>query len=116
MQISVTIEGLKEYQDKLKEMPFALRRGLADAIKKSALLVEGQGKINAPVDTGRLRASILTEIEPLRATVSPTVSYAVFVHEGTRYIRSRPFMYDAVQQTKDEINDIFISEIKKSIN
>ena len=115
MEIKVRVEGLDKWNKYLKDLNPKIVRGMADAIKKSALTIEGASKINAPVDTGRLRASILTEVHSNYAEVMPTVDYAVYVHEGTKFMNSNPFMYDAVRQTEDEINDIFSSELEKAI-
>lgn len=54
--------------------------------------IERESKRVAPVDTGRLRASIFTSIGNLEARIKPNVNYAIYVHEGTRYMRARPFM------------------------
>lgn len=113
LEISVKIEGLEEFQKLMAQMPDRVQKGLSEAIKKSIFLIEGQAKQNAPVDTGRLRASILTELHPLTASVMPTVNYAIYVHEGTRFMRGRPFLGDAVQQTQDEISDIFSEALKE---
>lgn len=64
-------------------------------IKELAFLVEREAKQVTPVDTGRLRASIrvLPVIRPLEQVIQPHTDYAIYVHEGTRYMRGRPFMY-----------------------
>jgi phage gpG-like protein len=61
-------------------------------ITELAYRIERESKQVTPVDTGRLRASIYTEIGNLKAKVQPDVFYDIFVHEGTRYMRARPFM------------------------
>jgi HK97 gp10 family phage protein len=79
---------------------------LRGEINKIALLVERYGKQLAPVGTpestgikgykgGRLRASIHTKpamLSSLEAVVKTGVHYAIYVHEGTRYMRARPFL------------------------
>jgi HK97 gp10 family phage protein len=92
-----------------------LKSAIGTAISKSALTIEGQSKTNSPVDTGRMRSSIFSDIHPLTASIMPNVSYAVFVHFGTRYMKARPFMYDALDQKKGEITDIFEREIEKAV-
>jgi HK97 gp10 family phage protein len=68
---------------------------LQGKIRELAFLVEREAKQVTPVDTGRLRASIrvLPIIRPLEAIIQPHTEYAIYVHEGTRYMRGRPFMY-----------------------
>lgn len=52
------------------------------------------------VDTGRLRSSVTTV--PIRhggvpgARVGTDVDYALYVHNGTRYMAPNPFLLDAV--------------------
>lgn len=41
--------------------------------------------------------------------------YNIFVHEGTRYMRPRPFLRDAVLQNKDEIMQSIVSGINSRI-
>jgi len=91
-------------------------KAISDSLAKSALLVEGQSKINSPVDTGRMRSSITTEIQPLKATIMPMVNYAVYVHEGTKFMKARPFMKDALDQKEGAIADIFERELNKAVD
>jgi phage gpG-like protein len=54
-----------------------------------------------PVDKGKLRASISVEMRneggPV-AYVGSNVEYAVYVHEGTRRMRGRPYLTQALEQ------------------
>lgn len=109
--ISITIDAAK-YDKFLKDAPNKMARIMQNVIYKGALLVERFSKINAPVDTGRLRASISTEIHPMQATVSTHTNYAVFVHEGTRRMSARPFMTTAANSADKEIGDIINDELK----
>lgn len=69
---------------------------------QTGLRVQSRAKRNCPVDTGRLRSSIQTTA-PFFENGMPTVSvgtnvnYAIFVHNGTRYMRGRPFLTDALE-------------------
>lgn len=89
---------------------------LQNEINKLAFSVERFGKQLSPVDTGRMRASIRTFQamgDSLEAKVATTlggiarygVSYAVFVHEGTRYMRARPFMEQGAKFAMEGYNE-----------
>lgn len=59
------------------------------------------GRAPKRIDTGRLRASItvktFTAFNGAGAIrVGTKVDYAVYVHQGTRYMQKNPFMTDAV--------------------
>lgn len=69
-----------------------VERVLQGVIEKAAFETERLSKTEAPVDTGRLRSSISTDIGNLRAQIAPHVDYAIFVHEGTKFMKPRPFM------------------------
>jgi len=103
---SEIIEGLGELGQNIK-------RGVSIAIQKSAFEIEGQSKINAPVDSGRLRDSIMVFFDSaifqagemildgaggsskLSATIMPMVEYAGWVHRGTdpHYIEGNNYLY-----------------------
>jgi HK97 gp10 family phage protein len=71
-----------------------VHRFLQQQIRKLAFSVERYAKQLTPVDSGRLRASIHTSPGALGldAIVSTRTNYAFYVHEGTKYMRARPFM------------------------
>ena len=66
----------------------------------TAQSVTNEAKRMAPVDTGRLRASITWQLlrdgDGLFARVGTDVEYAYYVHEGTRRMAGRPFLEDAL--------------------
>lgn len=69
-----------------------IKSAIQEGLEAFAFEIEGESKKNSPIDTGRLRASITTDIGNLKARVSPHVDYAGYVHEGTKRMRARPFM------------------------
>lgn len=89
---------------------------LQKEINTIAFGVERFGKQLSPVDTGRMRASIQTFQamgSSLEAKVATTlsalpkygVSYAIFVHEGTRYMRARPFLERGAKSAIEGYNE-----------
>lgn len=59
------------------------------------------GRAPRRIDTGRLRASVkVTPFTTLQGTgavrVGTNVEYAIYVHEGTRYMQPNRFITDAV--------------------
>jgi len=111
MKISIT-SNIPIVSAKLMSNPIRIKGALKRAIRKSALLVERYSKMRSPVDTGRLRSSIRTTINELTATVNPTVDYAIYVHDGTRYMTGRPFMRLGAEDAEDKIRAVFNREIK----
>ena len=73
---------------------------------RAGFLLERASKKRTPVDTGFLRAShrVLTGAE--KVILRPFAPYAVYVHEGTRFMKSRPFLQWAVEDTKTELDKL----------
>lgn len=88
---------------------------LQKSITKFAFMTEAESKKVTPVDTGRLRASINTSLYPLRAVVAPHTNYAVFVHEGTRKMKARPFMKWGVEAAARGLESMMAKELTKII-
>jgi phage gpG-like protein len=61
-----------------------------DELREGARQVANRAKILTPVDTGRLRSSIKHNVTGDRATIETNVSYAPYVHDGTRPHVIRP--------------------------
>lgn len=73
------------------------------AVAKAAFDIEGNAKTIVPVDTGNLKNSIQTALEPggLGATVGPrNVEYAIYVEFGTYKMRAQPYMRPAAEKVR----------------
>lgn len=73
------------------------------------------------VDTGRLFDSIDAEVKrDSQNTVTVTVGstgdtpYAIFVHNGTRKLKGRPFITDAIQAMRRRIREVFSDKISNA--
>lgn len=87
--ISIEIQGLKETQAALEKATAALTGPpMLAGMRRATLLVQASAKRKAPVDTGRLRASITPEVQTradgVVGIVGSNVKYAPFVELGTR--------------------------------
>ena len=116
VSVGITIKNAKQFRDAFNRYPAIVRPHLDSAIKRSVLMVGRSSRQLTPVDTGRLRASHLEVFKPLYGEVGTHVNYDVFVHEGTRYMRARPFMQDAVNENKREINNLFTQELQEALH
>lgn len=66
--------------------------------------------VRPPRATGRLAATVDAEVTPAGVTLtagSNTVDYAGFVHNGTRYMRGRPFLADAIDARDTALFDLY---------
>ena len=91
------LSSLDDYQEDVLE-------GLQKDIEKAALTLEKNAKQNCPVDTGKLRASISTEVGNLEAEVGTNVEYALYVEFGTSKQSAQPFMRPALDKAITQLN------------
>lgn len=98
----IELRGVQSLQNKLRALVPATRAAVRQAVATAALLTESDAKRLAPVDTGRLRSAIHTELSSngLRATVVAETNYALFVETGTRYQRAQPFLGPAFEKNR----------------
>lgn len=81
--IIIRIEG-DERLRRIMRNPEFVRGPFRRFLTRSAFIVEKAEKEKAPVDTGRLRSSIFSQVQERRASIGPTVYYAAYVEFGTR--------------------------------
>ena len=124
----------KVIRKKKAEWPEKFRRAQKIFLPQAAFMVEGQAKALAPVDNGRLRSSINSNVGDEEATVGTNVEYATHVEYGTRphtinspvkiqgvgwrYIgqhpgtRAQPFMRPALDENRKALVRLFRDIIK----
>ena len=89
MAIETEIRGLQELQAEAERITLELHGPpMLEAMRDCALLVHNEAKRLAPVDTGRLRASITPEVrgdgKVVQGIVGSNVQYAAYMEAGTR--------------------------------
>ena len=83
------------------------------AIKFAGVRIQREAKIEAPVLTGNLRSQIrFTNRNNGTGVVGSYAKYSIYVHEGTRYQRSNPFMERAIEQSKPDLDIIFNNAVR----
>lgn len=110
--ISIRIKNLPQIRRAFSMSPRLMTRELNIAIAKSILTVKGDSQRETPVDTGRLRASTYTQLSNLRGEVGTRTNYDIFVHEGTRYMKGRPYLRMAIEKDERKINDYFTRAVQ----
>jgi len=88
-RISVEVKGLREAQKRaLDDMRALGGQPMVDAMRQATLVVMADARRRVPVDTGRLRASIVPEVEvhghSVEGIVGSNVAYAPYMELGTR--------------------------------
>ena len=114
--LKLEIKGLKELQKKAEQVARDLRgTKMFNAMRRATLLVQRHAKINSPVDTGRLRASITPEVRVegvkmttalVRGFVGSNVAYAAAVEFGARGGRGALYLTRAITDNMEKIGQI----------
>ncbi len=114
--VTVNITNLSEIKRAFAASPVKMTQELNTAIKKAALVIQSQSMVNTPVLTGRLRASHTSTFSNLKAIIQPNTDYAFFVHYGTRYMKARPFLFNAVKSEGTRVNEYFQVAVQNTLN
>ena len=101
------LASLDKYQEDVLE-------GLQKDIEKAALTLEKNAKQNCPVDTGKLRASITTEVGNLEAEVGTNVEYAPYVELGARGRDGKHMLQRAATEHTDEYKRLMEDSMKNA--
>lgn len=122
MPIDIEVRGLKEAQAKATQVLRDLYGGaLVGAMRKATLIVLRDAKINAPVDTGRLRASITPDVRregdnEIVGVVGSNVSYAAYQELGTKHMKGRFYLQRALETNADQVERIIGGAVAEIVN
>lgn len=116
LRVGITIPNAAKFRAAFRQAPVLVRRHMDVAIRKTVLNIGRRSRQFTPVDTGRLRASTREIFSPGRGEVGTHTNYDIFVHEGTRFMRARPFLRDAVNVEEQKTDLYFTEELQKALN
>lgn len=95
--------------------PAKARAGIAKGFAAAKDVLLEDMKRRTPVDTTALRNSETAESDERSLTLKAgggEVDYAIYVHQGTRFVGPRPFMRDAIEQGASRIADDLAAGIR----
>ena len=117
MSVNVTVEikNLEQIRSAFRKAPEIMASELDRAIQKSIFAIQRDSMKNTPVDTGRLRASHRTKFSSLKGELDVGASYAIYVHEGTHRMKSRPFLANSVKDNESTVDDYFVNAVDNTL-
>lgn len=120
--MKIQLIGMDRVMAHLGKIRSQLKSTLSAGMKEAAFIVEGKAKLqltsgpNRAIRTGYLRSSIaVTSVLPYEARVQAAAGYGIYIHEGTRYMKARPFMRDGLKDATPDIEKIFGKRIKSLV-
>lgn len=126
--ISLKLKNEARILQAFRNAPQDMAKELQKAVQKTALETSGiiREKIipggimmwKPPIKTGMMRRGIqVREVKPLQAIIRPSTDtpYALFVHEGTRRMKARPFFEITAKVKGKEVQKFFEAVIANVI-
>ena len=116
-----TGQGPTNFARKLLKLESAVEARIQRAMGEAALLIERRAKEYAPVgETGNLRASIAHVVnrmgrDTVKAVIGSNVEYAPYQEFGTYKMAAQPFLRPALENSRDEIEDIFATAYREAV-
>jgi HK97 gp10 family phage protein len=106
-----TISGLDTVLANLDAFHQQFIEKVDEAVQFAGINTEARAKMRCPVDTGRLRSSILYEkTGTASCTIGTNVEYAIYQEMGTRKMPAHPFLWpgamDTVDKLKGDLNNL----------
>jgi len=115
MNVDVRIENIDKIKSGLNSSPLVFAKHVNKAIKQSIMAVERNTKPKTPVDTGYLRLAQVPYFYPLVGIYEPVAEYAIFVHEGTKFMKARPFLQQGLDDSRQYIRLAFEKALNDSL-
>ena len=85
----------------------SVRGEMAKRHDAAGFVVSNAAKKRAPVDSGRLRASITSDADADGVVIGTNVNYAIFQEKGTRYQEGTPFLVPGLVESIPKLRDVY---------
>lgn len=89
-----------------------IRREMGKRHAAAGMVVQNEAKRRAPVDTGRLKASITHEAEEGGVIIGTNTPYAIYQELGTRYMNPQPYLVPGLLSSVPTLQRIYGREME----
>jgi len=114
--ITLKVRGFRQLQKNFRKAPQVTFRELNKAIKIVGWMITRKSKDVTPVKTGALKGSIRPSFEPLKTIIEPHKNYGLYVHEGTKYMKARPFLKWGVENSVTDVENVLSRAVQRVLN
>lgn len=114
--INITIKNLPQIKRAFGMSPRLMTKNLNLAIQRTVFTVGRGSRQRTPVDTGRLRASTYEKFGNLKGEVGTNTDYDMFVHDGTRFMKGRPYMRDSVESNQYNVDKYMYKAVQDTLD
>lgn len=114
----VEFKGLDEFTKWADTVPKEIESDVRELVTETALRIEADAKMLAPVDLGLLQGSIATSFDigsrGTEAEVGTNVEYAMYVEYGTSKMSEQPFLIPAYLNHRDRYTKALTEILRKA--
>jgi HK97 gp10 family phage protein len=96
VEMEIHVDKVPALREKLIRLDEAMKRKVHEAMLFEAEAMKTMARERCPVRTGRLRDSIYAKVRDGILQLGATAPYAIYQELGTRHIRPRAFLKNAV--------------------
>jgi HK97 gp10 family phage protein len=118
VDMEIHVDKVPALREKLIRLDEAMKRKVHEAMQFEAEAMKNIARERCPVRTGRLRDSIYAKVQDWILQLGATAPYAIYQELGTRHIRPRAFLKNAVwlrmQSLVNRINRVLGEAIKEA--
>lgn len=115
-EVEIKIKNLAQIKAAFNKSPLLMIRELNKTIQTVVYKIGRGSRENTPVDTGRLRASHYERFGNLRGEVGTNTAYDIFVHEGTKFMKERPYLRRAVEGNQSIVDREFKGAVDRVLD
>lgn len=123
--IKVEIKNLPQIKAAFRRSPYVMTKNLKKAVSRSGLAINREQVRNVSggrgirvVTTGLKKAAErgFSQPRPLMAVIHPNIEYAYWVHDGTKFMRARPFLQNAVDTEQNNTDREFEKAVQDTLD
>jgi len=118
VEMEIHVHNLPALREKLIRLDETMKRKVHEAMEFEAEGMKNIARERCPVRTGRLRDSIYARVQDWILQLGATAPYAIYQELGTRHIRPREFLKNAVslrmQSLVNRINNAIGEAIREA--
>ena len=115
VEMEMHIDGFPELRDKLDLLDDGMKRNVHDEMQFEASAMKNAARARCPVRRGYLRDSIYATVKGWIIQLGATAPYAIYQELGTRYIKARRFLSNAVWLRMQSLINRINRAIRRSI-
>lgn len=115
-EIAIRITNLDDIRRAFGMSPRLMTRELNKAIETTVYEIGRDSRRGTPVDTGRLRSSTYERFSNLKGEVGTNTEYDIFVHEGTRFMKGRPYLRNSVEKNSVKVETNFTKAVQNVLD